>query len=194
MFKIKRANLIILLILIVALPVSLYLARHPQILRGRATGNPPMEFFQVGPGNVNLDTDAAGIPVTTDSNVKLRLTYSLQAGLPAQASNPTPTLGVVAQSTTDQCSPVNLRDGQTISGDTPVVFIAVRSSPSYYLSLNVTNSRQESFQIISTLSNVVFASASLFQNGQATIECRIQTDPSGGTIISSNQVRVNVAN
>lgn len=186
----SNLKLLGLLILIIAIPVTLYLVRHPQIFKGRALEESTIQFFRI------TDTTAVTpITSTPDQNVKLKLTYSSQTV--TSTPTPTPTPAGAAQSSTDQCSSATLRDGQTIAGDTQVVFTAVKSSPASYLSLQVVNSRLGSFQVVSTESNILFAnisSASLFQNGQATIECRIQTDPIGGTIISSNQVRVNVAN
>ncbi|TSC86839.1 MAG: hypothetical protein G01um10147_714 [Microgenomates group bacterium Gr01-1014_7] len=77
LFKSKKQLLTIigLLILLIAIPLTMYLARQTQIFKPRATGTAPMEFFRTGTGFVDIGTNAAGTPVSTEPNVKLRLTY-----------------------------------------------------------------------------------------------------------------------
>lgn len=178
MYKIDMSNLKLLglLILIFAIPVTLYLAGHPQIFRGRATGTSEITF---------LDQNNNPITQSSSQNVNLRLTYSGQ------------TVQSQGSSAGNNLCGISLTDGQTISGNVPVVVTGQRPDPVSYLSLQIINSREGSFQTISTQSNVLFANistATLFQNGQATIECRIQTEPTGGTIISSRSVNFNVQN
>lgn len=183
MFRINMNNLLKflgLLILIAAIPVTLYLARHPQILKGRATGNPPMEFFGSG-------VSAGNPPITNNQNVQLRLTYVGTS--PTTTPTPTPT-------NDNECF-FNLTDGQIVSGDVAVLVTARKLNPSDYLSLQIPDSKLGNFQALSTQASVLVANLSstdLFQNGQATIECRIQTEPGGGTIIYSKQVSINIQN
>lgn len=64
-----RLNVVILIILLVAIPLSIYLIRNPQILRSRATGGPSILQFLGQNGQVVSGT-------TTSSTVGLRLTYA----------------------------------------------------------------------------------------------------------------------
>lgn len=178
--KIKKTNLIGVILLIIALPVSLYLISHPQIFKGRATGTSGIVF---------LDQNNNFITQTENPTVILRLTY-------ASSQNPGAAPASPAGSNSNLCA-VNLAEGQTISGNVPVVVTGTRPDPTNYLSLQIANSTLGNFQVVSTQSDILFANIftpSLFQNGQAAIECRIQEEPGGGRIISSKSININVQN
>lgn len=66
--QLRMARLALLIFVFAAIPLTLYLIRHPQIFKGRAFGNPPLEFL--GP-NVSEGTP----PRATNQNVQLKLTY-----------------------------------------------------------------------------------------------------------------------
>ena len=175
MFKTDPSKILILTFLLVVIPISLYLIQKQQILKGRATGESELAFIGLS-GNP---------PRASSQNVALRLTYN-QANPPV---SPTP------NPEANSCS-FNLTDGQTITGNTLILVNGSRSDPSYYLSLQIVDSRLGSFQAVSAKANNLFTniSSTLFQNGPATLECRIQTDQLGGTIISSRRIILNVTN
>ena len=184
MYKIKKQELIKLtgiIILLLALPASVYLTKHTQIFKPKA--------HEANYSHIDFPGLSGEIPTTTSQNVRLQLNYGT-------GSPPFPTPSPTLTASSGDCG-INLQEGQRVSGDLAIRLTANRTSPAYYLSLFVYNSRQGNFQGLSSQSNILFANistSSLFANGPGAIECRIQTEPGGGTIISSNRVNVNVTN
>lgn len=97
LFKSKKQALaiLILLILLIAIPLTMYLVRRQQILKGRATGVPPIEFFNAS--GADLGTNTSGIAVATEPNVRLKLTFitpapttAVPTSTPAPTATPTP--------------------------------------------------------------------------------------------------------
>lgn len=72
--KKQRIRLAVILLLVLAIPLTMYLIRQQQILRSRAAGNPPMEFFDP-PGAVGVVHDGTP-PTTTSQTVQLKITYT----------------------------------------------------------------------------------------------------------------------
>ncbi|TSC66491.1 MAG: hypothetical protein CEO21_177 [Microgenomates group bacterium Gr01-1014_80] len=69
-FKRNRLGLIILLALLVAIPLTIYLVRQQQILKGRAAHAPPIEII------TSPDVDNSVYPPRSSSrNIRLRLNY-----------------------------------------------------------------------------------------------------------------------
>ncbi len=176
----NRLQILILIILLLAIPVSLYLIGQSQIFKGRAQVASSIQFSGSGVTQNNP-------PSTSSQTVQLTLTYN---GSVSPAPPPPP-----PTTSNDSCS-FNLTEGQTLTGQVSLLLTAVKSNPAYYLSLQLASPTLGNFQVLSSQTNILFANlaSNLFPNGRATLECRIQTDPTGGTIISSRQINVNIQN
>lgn len=114
LFKSKNQVLAIigLVILLIAIPLTMYLIRHPQIFKGRAAGRPPLEFFGAGV------TDGTP-PTTTSQNVNLKLTYgtgSAPSPSPSPTPTPTPTPTATPPPGSAPCTGGIQCDSQCVSG------------------------------------------------------------------------------
>ena len=99
MNKLNRKNLISILILgtlVLAIPLTIYLVRQQQVLKGKALGTPPIEF--IGPANslITLSGGRIGLKVSegAQASVDLRLTSPFGAppsGVIQPTQTPTPT-------------------------------------------------------------------------------------------------------
>lgn len=98
----ERRNLVtilVLAVLVVAIPLTIYLVRQQQILRSKAFGSPPIEFFGTGVTSGNP-------PTTTSQNVQLKLTYGL-VSTPSPTPTPTPTPPITSTPTPTPVPPVS---------------------------------------------------------------------------------------
>jgi len=110
---------------------------------------------------------------------------------PSPTSAPAPT--AIPSNT---CDISGISNGQTVSGSLPQITVTASKSSQYYLSLWAINTKIGTYQNYSTLNNDFGfgAHSSLWNNGSASFECRIQTTQSGGTTIFTKAVNFTVAN
>jgi len=105
---------------------------------------------------------------------------------------PTPTPQPVGG--TNSCA-MNLFDGQVVSGSFNTIITGTKSDPSSTLSFYAMNSKLGDLALATTSqtsTNIAWSTAVLYNNGPATLQCRIQSTT--GAILFSKNVTVTVSN
>ena len=115
-------------------------------------------------------------------------------------SNPTPTSSQTSCSNSGNSCSLNITDGQTLStngGCVPIFASGVRSDPSYYLSVWFLNSNAGDFPLFNVQSDSTLVGclkSGAYNNGPATIQCRVSSAQSNGAICASRNYNVNISN
>lgn len=131
-------------------------------------------------------------PAPTSSSTALTPTPTTTGATPTSTPAPTSSAG-----SANSCSFPDLTAGQTVSGNSfPLPVTGTKTDSSYYLWFWLIGTKNGDQQGAGSSGNRIdgLLNTTLYNNGPATVECRISTDFSGSNVLFKKDVTVNVQN